>query len=123
MPNILIVDDEAPMRKMVRRVLEDAGHCVFEAGDGIEAGILASNTQIDLVITDVIMPNRDGVETLIRLRESNPEIKVVVMSGGGRRRNLDLLGVAQEVGAAGTLAKPFRKSQLLTVIEECLGRQ
>jgi CheY-like chemotaxis protein len=121
MPNILIVDDEPSMRKMVRRVLEDAGHAVFEAADGVEADALTMTTPVDLVITDVIMPNRDGVETLIRLRESNPGIKVIVMTGGGRSRNLDLLSVAQQVGAAGTLAKPFRKSQLLAAVGDCLG--
>ncbi|MDO8605839.1 MAG: response regulator [Phaeospirillum sp.] len=123
MPNILVVDDETSMRKVVRRTLEDAGYCVFEAADGVEAGTIAMTATIDLVITDVIMPNRDGVETLIRLRESNPGIRVIVMTGGGRSRNLELLGVAQQVGAASTLAKPFRKSQLLAAVGECLSQQ
>lgn len=123
MPNTLVVDDEASMRKMVRRVLEEAGHCVFEAADGVEAGVVATTAQIDLVITDVIMPNRDGVETLIRLRESNPGIKVIVMTGGGRSRNLDLLEVAQQMGAANTLTKPFRKSELLTAVKDSLYRK
>ncbi len=87
----------------------------------MEAGATATSTHVDLVITDVIMPNRDGVETLIRLRENNPRIKVIVMTGGGRSRNLELLCVAQQVGAASTLAKPFRKSQLLAAVRDCLG--
>jgi len=122
MSRILVIDDEELVRYSLKRVLEGAGFDVAEAGDG-DQGLKAVEAQsFDLVITDIIMPNKEGIETVIDLKRLRPDLKVVAMSGGGRTRNLDYLNVAREFGADEVLAKPFSEDELLAVVRGCLIR-
>jgi len=120
MARILVVDDDHALRSAVRVVLEAAGYTVAEAADG-EAGLRSYHEQgADLVLVDVFMPERDGLEMILALRAAIPQPKIVAMSGGGRIGLDDVLTAAAAFGAARTLRKPFEPSDLLAAIRELL---
>jgi len=117
---ILVIDDEASVRRMLRQMLERAGYQVIEAPNG-EAGLkLYHEHLVDLIITDILMPDKDGIETILALRKSAPEAKVLAISGGGRMNKIDLLSISQSFGAIRTLAKPFEREELVTMVQEVL---
>jgi DNA-binding response OmpR family regulator len=121
MARILVIDDEVQLRAVVRRILERAGHEVVEASDG-EAGLkLHREHGADLVLLDIFMPGRDGIEMIRDLRAEAPRTKIIVMSGGGRRGNLDLLDDARLLGASRALRKPFELAELLALVQELLS--
>jgi CheY-like chemotaxis protein len=123
MARILVIDDARFVRDVLRHFLEAAGHEVLEAEDGDQAiGIYQQQTP-ELVISDVIMPNKDGIETLRELRQINPQIKVIAISGGARSGNLDYLEVARKLGADAILSKPFSRALLLQVVDGVLKSQ
>lgn len=114
---VLIIDDEVPLRQSMRRMLESAGHQVIEADNG-KAGLDAYRKQpTDVVVTDIIMPQKEGIETIRELRLIDPNVRIVAVSGGGRTQNMDFLVIAGKLGATETLAKPFRKEELLACVE------
>jgi DNA-binding NtrC family response regulator len=116
MAKILLVDDEEQLRSMLKIVLEDAGHEVEEAGNGKEAAEKYQRRPVELMVTDIVMPDEEGIETIIKFRKSHPNAKILAMSGGGRKGRLDYLELAQKFGAHGTLAKPFSNSEFLTKV-------
>jgi DNA-binding response OmpR family regulator len=121
MARILVIDDEVQLRGVVRRILERAGHDVVEAGDG-DAGLKMHQAHgADLVLVDIFMPGRDGIELIRDLRAKAPGTKIIVMSGGGRRGNLDLLDDARLLGATRALRKPFELAALVALVSEVLG--
>ena len=123
MTAILVVDDQKELRAMMRRVLTAAGHEVAEAEDG-DAALAAFRAHPPaLVITDIIMPGKAGIEVIATMKRERPEVKVLAMSGGGRTHVMDFLAIAQKTGADATLEKPFRKSDLLARVAELLGPQ
>jgi YesN/AraC family two-component response regulator len=122
MANILIIDDEELVRLTLQQILEEAGHVVREAADGAEGIRLYQESPADLVVTDIIMPDTEGIETIIQLRKHDPAVNIIAISGGGRVRNLDFLDVAEKFGAARVLAKPFEEEELLEAVDECLGQ-
>src|SRR5437762_7182307 len=100
MARILVIDDDAQVRGAVRRVLERAGHTVVDVADG-EAGIRAHRERpTDLIITDIFMPEQDGIETIQQLRREFPRVKIIAISGGDRTRTVDLRKDAELFGAA-----------------------
>jgi CheY-like chemotaxis protein len=118
---ILIIDDEAQTREVIKQMLERAGHHVEEAADG-DAGLdIIRHTGFDLVITDILMPNKEGLETITELRRNYPEIKIIVMSGGGRVNNLDYLNVARMLGAQRALEKPIARQDMLEAVNAVLA--
>jgi CheY-like chemotaxis protein len=118
---ILVIDDEPAIRRVVRRVVEGAGHEVLEASDG-EAGMrLLAENQSDVVITDLFMPGQDGIVTVRRIRKEFPGVKVIVVSGGDSTGRLDLRRDAEVLGAIASLRKPFAASDLLQTIHEVLA--
>lgn len=121
MAHILIVDDETALRRTLRVILEAAGHTVAEAGDGDEALVTFTTEAPDLVLTDIIMPNREGAETIGRLRRLAPDLPIVAMSGGGGGQIDIFLTLASQLGATRMIAKPIRQAVLLEVIAACLG--
>lgn len=121
MARILIIDDEDELRSMLRQMLEQAGHEVAEAVNGAEGIALYERDAHDLIITDIIMPEKEGVETIIALRRTAPELPIIAISGGGRLDATDFLTMAKKLGARHTLTKPFRRDQLLEAVGECLA--
>ena len=117
---VLVIDDDAMLRSAVRRVLERAGYAVLEAGDG-EAGLQLHQEQgADVVIVDIFMPERDGLELIRGLRVVSPGAKIIAISGGGRSGKTDLLKDAAVFGAERILLKPFEMTELLAAVRELL---
>ena len=118
---VLVVDDEPLMRRTVRTALEKAGHEVEEAQDGNEGLRKFSELKPDLVVTDIVMPDREGVETIGQMRRLAPDMPIIAMSGGGSVGGTLFLELAEQLGATRTVAKPIRNADLLRLVDECLG--
>jgi DNA-binding response OmpR family regulator len=118
--HILVVDDESQVRTMLQMFLRRSGFEVSEAADGEEALKILSSTAVDLVVLDLIMPGKEGLETLMAIRKKGADPKVVVVSGGAKSVDTDFLPVARKLGANATLKKPFRNEDLLRTIEGLL---
>ena len=120
MARVLVVDDDQVLRCALRVVLEAAGYNVMEAANG-DAGLrLYRERGADLVLVDIFMPERDGLEVIRALRAAVPQPKMIAMSGGGRTGHLDILVAAAAFGAARTLRKPFEARALLAAIRDVL---
>lgn len=113
---VLLIEDDAPVRNLVRRMLERGHHEVTEADNGRSGLERLQTGTFELVITDIIMPGMDGIETLIALRRNFPTLRVIVMSGGGRTGSMDFLGCAEQLGASAVLHKPFTLAGLTAAI-------
>ena len=120
MAHILVIDDEPEVRYAIRAVLEDQGHDVSEANTGTEGLDTLSRESFDLVICDIIMPDKEGIETIVEIRDSLPDQKIVAMSGGGRIKKEDYLAVAAAVGATHTISKPFDAETLTDMVSAIL---
>ena len=120
MARILIIDDEDQPRCMLQQVLIRAGHDVVEARDGNQGLQLFRTSPTDLIITDILMPEKEGLETIIDLRREFPAVKIIAISGGGRTGNLNFLEVAKRLGAQRTLQKPFELQEMIAAVRELL---
>ncbi len=120
MARILIIDDEDDLRTTLRQMLEQDGHEVSEATNGAHGLEIFEKDSPDLIITDIIMPEKEGVETIIALQRSAPDLPIIAISGGGRLPAGDCLSMAEKLGAQQTLFKPFRRTELLTAVRDCL---
>ena len=118
MTRILLIDDDALGRDMLRQMLERAGYDVVEAASGREGLQQYQATAIDLIITDILMPDQDGLEIILELRRLVPEAKIIAITGGGQSGLLDLLPVAAKLGAQWTLRKPLQRLELLKAIRQ-----
>jgi CheY-like chemotaxis protein len=116
MARILVIDDEELARITLRKILVGAGHVVVEAENGDEGLTAQRESPCDLVITDMIMPVKEGVETISDLKQEFPNVRIIAMSGGGRTRNLNYLEIAKVVGGDKILAKPFSVTELLDCV-------
>ena len=123
MESILIIDDEPQIRSMIRLILERSGYTVIEASDGIEGIRLFREKPAALIITDLIMPNKDGIGLIIELKKEFPNVKIVAMSGGGLNRPEGYLRGAQKLGAACTLSKPINRQELLRAVKDTLKNE
>ena len=121
MATILVIDDDTQMRRMMNRVLSQAGHTVHEAANG-RLGIDSFRTHHpSVVVTDILMPEQEGIETIRQMREIAPKLPILAISGGGRGVPLDYLRMAQRLGATEVLAKPFEAEELVEVVARCLA--
>jgi len=118
--SILVVEDEDGVRLVVQTALEDAGFQVTTAANGLEASRLLSAAEFALVLTDVIMPDRDGIEVIGELRRRHPDVPVIAMSGGGRLPCEGYLTIARHLGAHAILQKPFTSEQLMATVTRLL---
>lgn len=121
MAQILLIDDDEAVRDMLRETLLHFGHSVIEARNGDEGLKLFSAAKPDLLITDIVMPEKEGLGLLLELRKQSPPVKVIAISGGGRAPGMDYLRIAQLLGAAKVLAKPFSNGALIAAVNELLG--
>ena len=121
MARILLIDDDAAVRHMLRLTLTHFGHTVIEARDGKEGLELFERSNADLVLTDIVMPEKEGLEVLMELRKKHPAVKVIAMSGGDRKGVAGYLQMATLLGAARVLNKPFSNKVLMAAIFELLA--
>jgi CheY-like chemotaxis protein len=120
MAKILLIDDMAGVRRTVSAVLKRAGHSVAEAGDGGAGMELLKSDRFDLVITDMLMPNHDGMEVILFLEQQPNRPRVLAISGGGSQVSSDEAFMLARSKADATLAKPFDNSELLATIDRLL---
>lgn len=118
MARILIIDDDTDLRSTLRDLLEQAGYEVVEASDGREGLAAYMATPAELIITDLLMPEHEGLETICSLRQLNPQIKIIAITGGGQTGRLDFLQAAAFLGAQRTLQKPFNRQTLLAAVRD-----
>ena len=121
MARILLIDDDDSLRTALRLTLTHFGHTVIEARNGKEGMQLFPHAAADLVITDIVMPEKEGLEVLMELRTQVPPVKVIAISGGGRVSPDDYLRIAEKMGAAKVLAKPFSNADLMAAIDALLS--
>jgi len=121
MAKILLIDDNAELLEMAEEILRKAGYEVATAADGFGGLAAIKKTAFDLVITDMLMPEKDGVETILAMRRSHPELRVIATSGGGRVDASRYLDLAKSFGVAATLQKPFTGAELLALIARVLN--
>jgi YesN/AraC family two-component response regulator len=123
MARFLIIDDEKMVRSTLRKILEKNDHQVLEAHNGREGlQIYGDNQDIDIVITDIIMPEVEGIQVIMELRKRKPDQKILAISGGGRTKNQDYLKAATQLGANATLAKPFSVKDVVATVQKCLAQ-
>jgi len=120
MARILIIDDEPQIRSMLRLMLERDGYEVVEAPDGIEGIRAYRQKPADLIITDLIMPNKDGIGMIIDLQKEFPDVKIIAMSGGGLNKPEGYLKGAKKLGAACTLTKPIDREKMLRAVKDTI---
>jgi CheY-like chemotaxis protein len=120
MTHILLIDDDPLVRYSVRTILEGAGHEVTEADNGRGGLELFRGTRFDAVITDIIMPDMEGIETIRAIRALDKQMPVLAMSGGGRVGNTDFLKAAKALGADQVLQKPFEDDELLGALARAM---
>ena len=121
MAKILVIDDDPMVRDTVIQILEDKGHQVVSAEDGRRGVALFRSQRPNLVITDIIMPEQEGIQTILEIRRLEPKAKIIAISGGGRMGNADFLAIARRLGADHGLTKPFDPEELTDRVRVCLA--
>lgn len=121
MARILLIDDEPMVVTTLEAILVSAGHDVRSANDGRAGIILFDRWKPDVVVTDIIMPDQEGLQTIREIRDRQPATGIVAISGGARLVNVDYLEAALRLGATKVLRKPFGSRELLAAIDYCLS--
>ena len=122
MARILVADDDTEVRDMICQILEREGHETVAVSNGLEAEQAYGREPTDIIITDIIMPDKEGLETVWEMRRDYPNCKIIAISGGGRVDPRDYLRSALALGADRALPKPFERRDLLDLVDELLGR-
>jgi len=122
MASILVIDDDPGFRRMVSLVLTRAQHTVIEAEDGDLGLMRFKEGKPDLVISDIVMPGKEGIETIREIRALSPDTPIIAMSGGGANIGLEYLDAARKLGASSILAKPFRPVDLAELVKRMLAQ-
>ena len=120
MARILIIDDNTEVLGTYSRILEHAGYEVVVTTDGKKGIRTFREKPTDLVITDIIMPEKEGLETIMELRRDFPDVKIIAISGGAFLEPKDYLALAKQFGATCTLTKPIEQEELLETVRGCL---
>jgi DNA-binding response OmpR family regulator len=116
--HILVIEDHDPMAKIIETILVAADHTVTRAADGRAGMALFAKQRFDLVITDILMPDQEGIETIRALVKEQPGVKIIAVSGSGRDGGMDYLRMAEAFGAMATLQKPFQPEDLLGLVRQ-----
>ena len=121
---VLIVDDEAPVRKMVSSMLKNSDIDIQEASNGNEALTIINDADIDLIITDIVMPEKHGIDLIMEIKKLFPELPVIAISGGGGvTGRFDYLEIAKVVGAENILKKPISADTLRNLGDNCVQKK
>lgn len=120
-PRLLIIDDDELVRATLCDILEEAGFEVVETADGQQGLEAISSAPFDLVITDIFMPEKEGIETILELRRRHVEVPIIAISGGGSTQNLEFLKFAGWLGADRILTKPIVRDQLVRTVLQALA--
>ena len=120
MTNVIVADDDPEVRRFLRLILKREGYYVMVGRDGNDVLELADERKIDAIITDVIMPRKDGIEAIAQVKERYPKVRIIAISGGGQKNNEDFLKSAEMMGANYTIAKPFEANEILEVLKKAL---
>jgi CheY-like chemotaxis protein len=123
MSRILVIDDNLSVREAVCELLQQVGYETIAADNGRFAAHIHRSDPVDLIITDLFMPDTDGLEIIEQFRREFPAIKIIAVSGGGRHGLVDLLAVAKNMGAQRVLVKPFSREEILSAVQELLPAQ
>jgi DNA-binding response OmpR family regulator len=122
MAKILLVEDDDEVRSVLKTLLQEEGHDVSEAAEGNAALEQFLNMTADLVVMDIVMPDKEGLETIIDLKRTHPDVKIMAMSGGGRTSPQDYLDMAKRLGAIEVIAKPFSIDDFLRCVNRALDK-
>lgn len=120
MQKILIIDDEPPILLMLKKMLERVGYEIEIATSGVEGIKLFKESGADLVITDILMPEKEGLETIREMRRIKSDLKIIAMSGGGKVSAANYLQIARIFGAAKSIAKPFTQKEMVSAVQSLL---
>ncbi len=122
MAKILVVDDEAPIRHMLNDLLTDTGHEVLESEDGEQAIQILTENDVDLVITDLVMPKLSGIQLIMSMQDEDSDIPIIAISGGGGiTGRFDYLPIAKLIGAERIIRKPFSLQEMSTAVTNAVG--
>jgi CheY-like chemotaxis protein len=122
MANVLVIDDDPLFREIAQEMLTQLGHAVVLASDGAKVALLPAEPTPDLAVVDMLMPERDGIETIGDLQSRWPRIKVIAVSAGGRNLEPDLLlRAAKALGADATLPKPLDREAFVGLVRRLVG--
>jgi DNA-binding response OmpR family regulator len=121
MAKILVIDDDVMVRHTISKILRHGGYEVVLAEDGVRGMAAFRKERPDLVITDIIMPEQEGIATISQIKREVHDAKIIAVSGGGRIGNADFLSMARKLGASDILAKPFLPEDLLGRVKSCLA--
>ena len=114
--NVLVIEDDADVRNMIRMILADEGYSVVDASNGLEGMKKLNQGPFDLIVTDMLMPEKEGIETIREIKKQSPSTKIVAISGGGICIPENYLNLALMMGADASLCKPFGRQELLDTI-------
>lgn len=120
MAQILLIEDDEQIRRLLRETLESQGHTIFESRNGCEGIDLFRSHPMDLVICDLIMPQKGGIQTILELEADCPSVKVITMSGFCEELGKNALEYTKELGALATVSKPFQLSEMVQAVENLL---
>lgn len=121
MARILLIEDNDKYRRMLSLVFQREGHEIVEAQDGMVGLDLFRRQPVDLIITDIFMPEKEGIETIMDIKKESPDVKIIAISGGGRMGDTGVLQAAENLGADRTFTKPFEISEMLETIRDLLA--
>jgi DNA-binding response OmpR family regulator len=121
MASILVIDDDEIMNGMIVQLLTEAGYNAEGARDGKRGLTMLDAKPFDLIVTDIIMPEKEGIETIVAVRKKNKTLPIIAISGGGKLGPAQYLHMAQQFGADYAFQKPFNNEQFLAAVRECLA--
>ncbi len=122
MGKIIIIDDEPYILLMLKKMLERAGHEVDLASNGKQGMEIFEKENADLVITDIIMPDKEGLEIILEMKKQRPDLKIIAISGGGRISPESYLECATHFGASRVFQKPFKQKELVSAVNELIAK-
>lgn len=123
MANVLLVEDDDQLRTMLRELLTGSGYEVWEAANGKQGCDLYREQRFDLVVTDLVMPETDGVGVIMELRRIDQNVRIIAISGGGQIKADPYLKIARKLGVLATLSKPFGNKEFLDAVSLAIGAQ